>query len=395
MCIRDRIIGIHRMSNNSSNTEEKKEVSDHPPVEPKKGQGGAFLTPPFTKDRHVQYAIATLLEFRGLNSLETNKMMMLYFLVGTMEMLDAWTMCPVSKKDIIEWIYAQQIYSDTNEKIAVNAGFRGGPYLGYQFCASPLDSVASSDNVHDQAHIVNTYSAIAALIMLGDDLKRVRKDQILKSIKSMQCEDGSVKSFKGLQESDVRFVYAACAVCELLDDWSGIDKEQATRFILNCRSYDYAFGLRPGLESHGGGTYCCLASLMLMDKFDVLPNKEQIVDWCARRQIHAVQGRINKVPDSCYSFWVGATLKMLGAEHLFESSLLVDTLMEFQFAKGGFMKLPTSKGPDPVHTLHSLYGLSFQRAFDLKEVDGCLGIPEYMSKRVEHRRKITKTLFMH
>ena len=33
-----------------------------------------------------------------------------------------------------------------------------------------------------------------------------------------------------------------------------------------------------------------------------------------QRQVGGFQGRVNKDPDTCYSFWVGASLKMLGDE---------------------------------------------------------------------------------
>jgi geranylgeranyl transferase type-1 subunit beta len=52
-------------------------------------------------------------------------------------------------------------------------------------------------------------------------------------------------------ETDLRFVYCAAAICYMLDSWSGMDKESAKNYILNCQSYDGGFGLIPGSESHG------------------------------------------------------------------------------------------------------------------------------------------------
>ena len=42
--------------------------------------------------------------------------------------------------------------------------------------------------------------------------------------------------------------------------------------------------------------------------------REAIGHWCMQRQVGGFQGRVNKDPDTCYSFWVGASLKMLGDE---------------------------------------------------------------------------------
>ncbi|CAA7029032.1 unnamed protein product [Microthlaspi erraticum] len=51
-------------------------------------------------------------------------------------------------------------------------------------------------------------------------------------------------------ETDLRFVYCAAAICDMLGNWSGMDKEKAKDYILNCQSYDGGFGLIPGSESH-------------------------------------------------------------------------------------------------------------------------------------------------
>jgi geranylgeranyl transferase type-1 subunit beta len=52
---------------------------------------------------------------------------------------------------------------------------------------------------------------------------------------------------------------------------------------------------------------------VLMGGKDMLQNPNELVEWCLGRQVGGFQGRINKDPDTCYSFWVGASLKMLGA----------------------------------------------------------------------------------
>jgi geranylgeranyl transferase type-1 subunit beta len=66
----------------------------------------------------------------------------------------------------------------------------------------------------------------------------------------------------------------------------------------------------------GGSTFCAVASLVLMGRLhDVLSPREieGIRRWCLFRQQTGFQGRPNKPVDTCYSFWVGATLEV----HLF------------------------------------------------------------------------------
>lgn len=72
------------------------------------------------------------------------------------------------------------------------------------------------------------------------------------------------------------------------------------------------------MESHGGTTFCAVAALKLSDQLDVLSPKviEQIKRWLIFRQEDGFNGRPNKPVDTCYSFWIGSTLKILDAFHL-------------------------------------------------------------------------------
>lgn len=38
-------------------------------------------------------------------------------------------------------------------------------------------------------------------------------------------------------------------------------------------------GQAPGQESNGGGTYCAIASLALMNRLDEIPNRELLLHW--------------------------------------------------------------------------------------------------------------------
>ncbi len=71
-----------------------------------------------------------------------------------------------------------------------------------------------------------------------------------------------------------------------------------------------------GLEGHGGSTYCAVASLALMKKLDKIKQKEKLLRWCIFQQGDGFQGRPCKPADSCYSFWIGATMKILSSRPL-------------------------------------------------------------------------------
>ena len=102
-----------------------------------------------------------------------------------------------------------------------------------------------------------SYSALASLIVLGDDLSRVDRVQLLKGLRELQLPTGRYlshlpqwhaivrdcsshiyfSSFAAAygSESDMRFVYCAVVICHLLDDWSAIDVDKSVEFIRESR----------------------------------------------------------------------------------------------------------------------------------------------------------------
>ncbi|MCJ1360570.1 MAG: hypothetical protein MMC33_010578 [Icmadophila ericetorum] len=72
-------------------------------------------------------------------------------------------------------------------------------------------------------------------------------------------------------------------------------------------------------------------------------------------KIYGINGRCNKVADTCYSWWVGGTLGILKAVHLQDLTMNKRYLLEkMQHIIGGFSKLPG----DPPDMLHSYLGLA-------------------------------------
>jgi len=71
--------------------------------------------------------------------------------------------------------------------------------------------------------------------MCGDDFSKVNKKAILRATKSLQRQDGSFAPVAGGSENDMRFVYCAACICTMLDDWSGMDVEKATQYILSSQ----------------------------------------------------------------------------------------------------------------------------------------------------------------
>jgi len=84
---------------------------------------------------------------------------------------------------------------------------------------------------YDTSHIAMTYTALACLLILGDDLSRVNRPAVLAGVKKLQLPNGSFSSTAEGSENDMRFVYCAVCVCYMLRDWSAVDVDKVVDFI--------------------------------------------------------------------------------------------------------------------------------------------------------------------
>lgn len=103
-----------------------------------------------------------------------------------------------------------------------------------------------SRDICSQGHIAMTYTAVLTLVALGDDLSRLNKEAVITGIGSLQQPNGSFRSLSSPGECDTRFLYCACAVSHVLDDWRGVDKKLAVRYVRSCMSYEGGIALVPG-----------------------------------------------------------------------------------------------------------------------------------------------------
>lgn len=94
-------------------------------------------------------------------------------------------------------------------------------------------------------------------------------------------------------------------------------------------------------------------------------NVQLLLDWSLQRQAAdgGFQGRPNKDSDTCYAFWIGAVLRILGGDKFIEDKSLRGFLLTCQSEFGGFSKFP-GQLPD---LYHSYYGYT---AFSLLDEPG-------------------------
>jgi len=342
----------------------------------------------FQREKHIAYLNAHLKGFhKSYIDFTQNHLSGIFFIVSSLSILDALDEMPCSKKELIELIYKFQIPVLKDDKTHAHAyGFRGGLHLPW------TPETEKSLYPNDMGHIANTYCALAVLKICGDDLSRVNKKEIAESLRYYQNpETGCFQCIPceiGNTEEDVRFIYCACNICTLLNDWSGFDKEKAIEYITKCQTYTGGFGWTPTAEAHSGLTFTIIASLAMMNALDRIPNRSALVEYLISRLNEGWNGRIGKIYDACYAFWNLGSLVALG---IFDTSPIKkgfnvkefvnekqseQFLFQCQRAMGGFSKHTFSKMPDPIHTLYSLTALSFFKGNGLREANCFIVIPK-------------------
>ena len=212
-------------------------------------------------------------------------------------------------------------------------------------------------------HLASSFAAVCVLLLLGgsgysEAYDSIDRDAMTKWISSLRQSDGSFRMHVG-GEVDLRASYCALAIGALLNlsytEVTGGRKTEVSsahmglesmgpkhknqksgarqpvslveHFILQCQSYEGGFGCTPFDEAHGGYTYCALSSLVLLhvqwDRMHATPldhdttiNFLTLTRWIVSRQspfplpsptfLGGLNGRTNKLVDSCYTFWVGS-----------------------------------------------------------------------------------------
>lgn len=308
------------------------------------------------KEGHIAFCSNSLFSLpRGVSSLSSGQPWILYWLLHALSLLDY-----SFSSEIIS-----QVIAFINEcKCQKSQVFAGGPFQ------SP--------------HLAPTYSAICALISLNSPLgyEIIDREAIYEFILKMKRIDlpGSFRMHEN-GESDMRSAYCAICIASILNVLDEKVTENVPEYIASCQNYDGGFAAEPFGESHGGYTYCAIASIALLGKTQYV-DLERALEWCLSRQMEVeggFNGRPNKLVDSCYSFWIGAAIVILKKvmkieEQLFDHQALQGYIMVACQSPMGLFDKPGSY-PDFYHTAYSLAGLSLSQSPNLFK-EAVLELPE-------------------
>lgn len=146
-------------------------------------------------------------------------------------------------------------------------------------------------------------------------------------------QDKETGTFMGDEwgECDTRFLYAAFNALSLLGLLHLVDVPKAVLYIQKCENFDGAYGIRPGAESHAGQVFTCVGALAIAGRLDLV-NQDRLGGWLSERQLEngGLNGRPEKLEDSCYSWWVGSSLAMLDRIHWIDGSKLASFILGCQ-----------------------------------------------------------------
>lgn len=249
------------------------------------------------------------------------------------------------------------------------------------------ESGGISASINHDPHLLHTLSAVQVLCTY-DRLDAIDVEGVVKYVQSLQKEDGSFTGDKW-GEVDTRFSLCAVLTLSLLKRLDAIDVNNAVKFIESCMNFDGGFGSRPLSESHAGLIYCCVGFLSVVQKLDVV-DRDTLAWWLCERQLPSggLNGRPEKLPDVCYSWWVLSSLCMLGRLHWINFNALEKFILACQdIESGGFSDRPGDVA-DPYHTLFGLAALSLMGNGSVKKVNPTYCMAQEVMDRLEIKSQI-------
>lgn len=227
-------------------------------------------------------------------------------------------------------------------------------------------------NIDHDAHLLYTLSAVQILALL-DKIDLLDRDKVADYVVALQQPDGS---FYGDEwgEVDSRFSYCALNCLSLLGRLDRANVVAAVAFVTACRNFDGGYGCIPGAESHGGQIFCCVGALAIAGALDQV-DADLLGWWLCERQVApfmhdcssplpseltlvastrqvpggGLNGRPEKLPDVCYSWWILTSLTILGRLDWIDGARLREFILHAQDVDEG--GIADRSGPIPTPML--------------------------------------------
>ncbi len=409
----------------------------------------------FNHARHIKYWRRNLKTFLPhlYTGNDANRMTLALFIVSALDILgdlDS-ALSAEERQGHIDWVYRCQL---------PEGGFRPWPGTDYG------ERRNEENKVWDPAHVPGTFFALLTLVVLGDDLERVKRREILKWLTKMQRPAGGFGETLGVDDfvhggNDSRFGYMATAIRWILrgdleGPFDGIPDIRVDDFVTcvcAAESYDGGISEAPYHEAHAGFTSCAIAALSFVDRLPLqahqhpdnrirgVTNLQSLLHWLAARQTVTLEdddsidtfsdetntantchdahsfvkeniqptvsisttthtqpktpfdlswiglnGRCNKIADTCYAYWVLTPLQILGRMDIISPKPIRKYLLDkTQHSLGGFGKT-VGDPPDMYHSFLGLVVLAVLGEQGLGGVDPALCVSERARRHLEGLR---------
>ncbi|XP_073046649.1 geranylgeranyl transferase type-2 subunit beta 1-like isoform X1 [Primulina eburnea] len=287
----------------------------------------------------------------------------------------------VDQDEVVSWIRQCQDESGHKEGLQNQA-----PILKVSTSTQAIQHVelpygGFGGNIGHDPHILYTLSAIQVLALF-DKIDVLDAEKVSNYIAGLQNEDGS---FSGDMwgEVDTRFSYIALCSLALLHRLDKINVEAAVKYIVSCKNLDGGFGCTPGAESHAGQIFCCVGALAITGALHHI-DKDLLGWWLCERQVISggLNGRPEKLPDVCYSWWVLSSLIMIDRVHWIDKKKLVQFILDCQDKENGGISDRPDDAVDVFHTYFGVAGLSLLEYPGLKPIDPAYALPVDVVNRV-------------
>ncbi|KAI2464956.1 terpenoid cyclases/Protein prenyltransferase [Annulohypoxylon bovei var. microspora] len=333
--------------------------------------------------------------------------------------LKASLITPQDRKRLRAWVLSLQ---------HPQGGFCGSPHhvlpKKYTIKWDPMNKVESARDPAN-ANLAATFFALLLLGVLAEDdgtkaFEGVHRIKTLRWLKTLQRDDGSFGEL--IDEDgyvgggkDMRYCYLATTIRWALGGAEAGEDFNVDALVAHIRrgqTFDGGLGESSTHESHAGYVYCAVAALSLLDLANPnaatepdrylragIPSIPSLVHFLACRQfdyldpstsdeseesdnhplpdlssldlsdtpqLSGFNGRLNKVADTCYTWWVSGTLAMLGHGKVVEREPARNFILEkTQHMIGGFAKHPG--GPPDVY--HAYLGLAALGTLGAQTID--------------------------
>ncbi|KAF7807115.1 geranylgeranyl transferase type-2 subunit beta 1-like [Senna tora] len=129
--------------------------------------------------------------------------------------------------------------------------------------------------------------------------------------------------------------------------------------------------------------FCCVGALAITGSLDLV-DKDLLGWWLCERQVKSggLNGRPEKLPDVCYSWWVLSSLIMIDRVHWINKDKLIKFILDCQDTENGGISDRPDDAVDVFHTYFGVAGLSLLEYPGVKPIDPAYALPVDVVNRI-------------